>query len=407
MMDRRKIWVLIGLLAVLSACNRDEEEEEFIPSFVGPSQFTDADLAVLNKSLTLTAQPYNYANPALPRHIDDELQAMDNTPVTNRATDMGATLGRVLFYDVNLSVNNTISCSSCHQQSRAFSDPEQFSTGFDGGKTRRNSMSLANVKFYENGHFGWDEKASTLEEFVLFPIKDHVEMGMELPALEAKLQALDYYPILFRYAFGDTMVTADHTAKALAQFVRSIYSFGSKFDEGIALEGYPQADDGMPMLRNFTEQEKLGQDLFYNGRSETTCKYCHETAVFSIEDARNNGLSVNYADNGKGDVTGNPSHNAVFKIPSLRNVGLTAPYMHDGRFKTLEEVVDHYSDNIQPHTSLHPRLSVENNDDGRLGLPPVRLNLSQVEKDALVAFLHTLTDPGLATEPKYSDPFIQ
>ena len=405
MKDRTRFLVLMMLVVFLGACNKDDMDD-FEPVYLGTSKFSDADMAILNNTLNLSAQTFNYANPNLPKHIaNEELAAMDNTPANNVTTDMGATLGRVLFYDVQLSVNNTISCSSCHQQSSAFSDPDRFSSGFDGGKTRRNSMSLANVRYYENGRFGWDEKASSLEEFVLFPIKDHVEMGMDLRDLETKLATLDYYPVLFRNAFGDETITANRIAKALAQFVRSIFSYSSKFDEGIRQAGYPEADDGMPMLPNFTPLEKMGQDLFYNGVSGTTCKYCHETAVFSIEEARNNGLDASYTDNGKGEVTGNSRDYAVFKIPSLRNVGLTAPYMHDGRFQTLEEVVDHYSDNVQPHPNLHPRLSTINNDDGPLGSPPAKLSLTQTEKNALVAFLHSLSDPTLATEEKYSDPF--
>lgn len=404
-MDKSRYLVLVSLIAFFSSC-REDAIENYETSYWGTSQFSEVDLAILNDSLNLSTQTFNYANPALPKHIaDEELEFMDNTPADNRTTDMGATLGRILFYDVNLSVNNTISCASCHQQAFGFSDPDQFSTGFNSGTTRRNSMSLVNSRYYENGRFGWDEKAASLEEFVLFPIKDHLEMGMNLSDLETKLQQLPYYPVLFRNVFGDEIITSDRTAKALAQFVRSILSYRSKFDEGIRLAGYPEADDGMPFLPNFTDQEKLGQDIFYNGVGETTCKYCHETALFSIEEPRNNGLDALYDDNGKGEITGNSRDNAVFKIPQLRNIGLTAPYMHDGRLQTLEEVVDHYSDNVQPHPNLHPRLSTINNDDGPLGSPPIKLSLSQTEKEALVAFLHTLTDPTLANEEKYSDPF--
>lgn len=405
MMDKSKYVLLISLVALLSSCGKPDVEGMGLGEF-STSQFSEADLAILNGNLNLTGTVYNYANPDLPQHLNnEELLEMDNTPEDNPTTDMGATLGRVLFYDVNLSVNNTISCASCHQQAFGFSDPDQFSSGFDGGKTRRNSMGLANSRYYSNGRFGWDEKAASLEEFVLLPVQDHVEMGMDLGELERKLQQLDYYPVLFRNAFGDENITSDRISRALAQFVRSIFSHNSKFDQGIADAGYPLADDGMPFMKNFTPQEKLGQDIFYNGRGETNCKYCHETAVFSIEEARNNGLATQYDDNGKGEITGNSEHNGVFKIPSLRNIGLTAPYMHDGRFQTLEEVVDHYTDGVAAHPSLHPRLSTLNNDDGPLGSTPRQLSLNQVEKDALVAFLHTLTDPTLATEAKYSDPF--
>lgn len=402
-MKKSRLLILIPLIALLSSCGGDEMED-MVPDFLGTSQFSESDLLILNNSLNMATNPYNYANPDLPRHFtDEELQFYDNTPDNNPTTDMGATLGRVLFYDKNLSANNTISCASCHQQAYGFSDPDQFSTGLNGEKTRRNSMSLVNSRFYERGRFGWDEKAATLEEFALLPVQDHVEMGMGLGELERKLQQLEYYPVLFRNAFGDENINADRIAKALAQFSRSIVSYRSKFDEGIALAGYPQAEDGMPLLPNFTPAEKIGQEIFYNGLKEATCKYCHGATYLAAEEPRNNGLSLSYTDKGKGEITGNSDENGTFKAPSLKNIALTAPYMHDGRFQTLEEVVDHYSDGVEAHPNLHFRLSTI--DDGPLGSPPMKLNLTQAEKDGLVAFLHTLTDPTLASEEKYSDPF--
>jgi len=399
--------ILLAFIAVVSSCGRDEMDEmdEFEFVYNGTLQFSDADMAVLSKTLNLSTNPFNYAKPNLPRHFTEgEMEYQDNTPATNPVTDMGATLGRVLFYDKHLSANNTISCASCHQQAHGFSDPERFSTGFNGGKTRRNSMSLINARYFERGNMGWDEKSATLEEFVLEPIKDHVEMGMTMTDLESKLRQTDYYPVLFRNAFGDETITADRISKALAQFVRAIVSYDSKFDQGVAQAGFPEVDDGMPLLPNLTAQERLGQDIFFNGRNEATCKYCHGTPNLVIDTARNNGLEVIYSDKGKGEITGIATQEATFKVPSLRNIAQTAPYMHDGRFATLEEVVDHYSDNVQPHHNLHFRLSTI--DDGPLGSPPMKLNLTQSEKNALVAFLKTFTDPGIATEEKYSDPFI-
>jgi cytochrome c peroxidase len=316
---------------------------------------------------------------------------------------MGATLGRVLFYDKNLSADNSISCASCHKQDKGFSDDAQLSVGIKGTTTRRNSMTLINSRYYENGRFFWDERAATLEEQVLMPIRDHNEMGLELPAMEQKLHQLDYYPILFRQAFGDEEITARRVALALSQFTRSIISYQSKFDKGIIQAGNSEISDLTPNFPNFTAQENLGVDIFYRGRNEATCKYCHGSAQVVAQEARNNGLEVNYADNGKGEITGNPAHKATFKAPSLRNIALTGPYMHDGRFETLMEVVEHFNTGVQPHQSLHFRLSTI--DDGPLGSPPMQMNLNQQEKEALVAFLHTLTDPTIATDPKFSDPF--
>lgn len=402
-MKKHNFLILVTLIALLNGC-RGDEMDDFEPGFPGTSQFSEADMVILNQTLDLAATPFNYAKPNLPRHFTEgEMEYQDNMPEDNPITDMGATLGRVLFYDVALSVNNTISCSSCHQQASGFSDPARFSTGFDGRKTRRNSMTLVNSRYYERGRMGWDERAASMEEFVLLPITDHLEMGMDLGELETKLRKTDHYPVLFRNAFGDEIITTDRISKALAQFVRAIVSYDSKFDQGMAQAGFPEVLDGLPPLPNLTAQEKLGQDIYFSGRKEATCQYCHGSPNLVIDTARNNGLDVVYADKGKGEVTGIASENGTFKVPTLRNIALTAPYMHDGRFQTLAEVVDHYSDNVQPHPNLHFRLSTI--DDGPLGSPPMKLNLTQGEKDALVAFLHTFTDPGIATEEKYSNPF--
>lgn len=404
----KKVMLLICIFAIgIFACDKEEFDDD-ISENANPSDnadFSASDLNILNQTLQLRATLFNYANPDLPAHyFSDDTNESDNTPETNPITDAGATLGRVLFYDKNLSANNTISCASCHEQQAAFSDPNQFSIGLNGETTRRNSMTLINSRFYENGKFFWDERALTLEEQVLLPIQDHVEMGMELEDLEIKLQTLDYYNILFNKAFGDSQVTSDRIAKALSQFTRSIVSVNSKFDIGFAAAGNPEDEEQMPDFPNFSELENLGMDIFYRGRNGGTCLYCHGTPQHVNDEAKNNGLSLTYTDNGLGEITGNPFDNALFKVPSLRNVAKTAPYMHDGRFATLMDVVNHYSDGVQDHPNLHFRLKTL--DDGEDGDAEVlRLNLTQREKEALVAFLNTLTDEEVLTTEKYSDPF--
>ena len=286
----------------------------------------------------------------------------------------------------------------------AFSDNATFSEGLNGQITKRNSMTLINSRYYENGRFFWDERAATLEEQALIPIQDHAEMGMELGQLEIKLQALDHYPILFEKAFGSPEVNSDRIARALSQFMRSIVSIDSKFDAGFAAAGYPEDEEQMPDFPNFTAQENLGMDIFYRGRKGATCLYCHGTPQHVNDEAKNNGLSLSYVDKGKGKITGHLADDALFKVPSLRNIAKTAPYMHDGRFATLMDVVNHYSDNVQDHPNLHFRLKTL--DDGQAGTAEVlRLNLTQEEKEALVAFLHTLTDEAVLSDEKYSDPF--
>lgn len=188
---------------------------------------------VLDEVLNLPDQAFNYADLELPAFFNDrDNRNENNTPNNNPVTNAGATLGRVLFYDVNLSANNTISCASCHLQTAGFSDPNPFSEGFAGGLTGRNSMGLSNGKYYDNGHFFWDERAESLEEQVLMPIQDTVEMGLTLGELETKVTAQTYYPSLFEEVYGDDEVTTERIALALSQFVRSIVSYQSNYDIG-------------------------------------------------------------------------------------------------------------------------------------------------------------------------------
>lgn len=393
-MKTQTLFLLGALCTLLISCSKDDLDQEQLASM----GFTNADLVILNRVLNLDAQLHNYSNPSLPDHyLDGPADEFDNTPEDNPITDMGATLGRVLFYDRSLSVDNRISCASCHRQQNGFSDPRRFSRGVNGEIGSRNSMGLINARYYENGKFFWDERAASLEEQVLMPIEDHKEMGMNLSDLEVKLGQLDYYEVLFERAFGSKEVTSDRISKALAQFVRSIISVNSKFDRGLIASGQ-EGDLGTKPLPNFTDQENEGMDIFLN---RATCVYCHGTALNVNDEAKNNGLELNYADGGKGDFTGIASDEAEFKVPSLRNIEFTAPYMHDGRFATLMDVVNHYSDNVQQHENLNFRLTT----DEKRGGNPLRLGLTQSEKEALVAFLRTLSDDDVATAKKWSNPF--
>ncbi|MDF4202953.1 cytochrome c peroxidase [Maribacter sp. SA7] len=353
------------------------------------SDIVEVDDSILN----LPDTPFNYANILLPDFFfDNDVRDEDNTPNNNATTDNGATLGRVLFYDKNLSMNNTISCASCHIQENGFSDPNALSTGFNGELTARNSMGLANARFYENGRFFWDERAATLEEQTLVPIQDLVEMGLSLPELEAKLTQQPYYAALFTNAFGDATITSNRVALALSQFIRSMVSYESKFDEGLAQT--QDIDDNFP---NFTTSENRGKQLFMS--NQTRCFDCHATNVFVGDDARNNGLDATITDLGVGGVTGNNNELGEFKVPSLRNIALTGPYMHDGRFETLDEVIEHYNSGVQNNPNLDNRLTQGNN--------VRRLNLSDADKQALVDFLNTLTDDAFINDEKYASPFLE
>lgn len=298
--------------------------------------------------------------------------------IQNPLTNEGATLGRVLFYDGHLSKNNLISCGSCHIQSKGFADPNQFSTGFKLVKTTRNSMALSNISMQRS--YFWDERATKLEEQVMMPVQNHIEMGIEkLEVLPAKLENVPYYPALFEAAFGDEEITEERIRFALAQFLRSMVSGGSRYEDGLANQ-----------FTNFTPLENMGRVLFTSWDSKAGCANCHGGVLLNGWSAENIGLDATPVDEGVGL--------GRFKVPSLLNVAVTAPYMHDGRFQTLEEVIEHYDNGVQMNDGLSWAML---NDQGG----PKRLGLNAIEKQALIAFLKTLTDESYLKDPKFSDPF--
>ncbi|HEY0549494.1 MAG TPA: cytochrome c peroxidase, partial [Verrucomicrobiae bacterium] len=299
---------------------------------------------------------------------------------------------RVLFYDKRLSTNQTVSCSSCHQPQFGFSDARRFSVGFNGGLTGRNSMGLNNARYYARGRFFWDERAATLEDQVLQPIQNAVEMGMTLPTLVARLSAEPFYTNLFANAFGTPVVTTNRISRALAQFVRSMVSTQSKYDAGVGIG-----------FTNFTAQETLGRQIYLGQVGNATCAACHGPDTFSTPNIFNNGLELPYVDRAVGAITGRAQDDGLFKVPSLRNIALTAPYMHDGRFTNLEEVVEFYNSGVVLNANLPPPLRAP----PAPGQPPSarRLNLTNNQKAALVAFLRTLTDTNLTSDVRFSDPF--
>ncbi len=353
--------------------------------------------SITTNALLLPATSFNYAAPVLPASfLVQPILGQDNTPANNLTTDSGATLGRVLFYDKRLSTNQTVSCSSCHQREHGFSDPRPFSVGFDGGLTGRNSMGLSNARWYQRRHFFWDERANTLEDQVLMPIQNAVEMGMTLEALTNRLAAEPFYTNLFAVAFGSPGITTNRISRALAQFVRSIISTGSKYDAGVSNS-----------FANFTTQENLGRRIFLGqvGNPPATCAACHGTDNFVPGPAlNNNGLEFPFVDKGVGAITGLATDDGKFKVPSLRNIALTAPYMHDGRFTNLEQVVEFYNSGVVDNPNLAPPLRVPT-PPGQPPGPVLRLNLTAAQKAALVAFLKTLTDTSVTTAAKFSDPF--
>ncbi len=321
-------------------------------------------------------------------------------PADNPLTNEGVALGRFLFYEKQLSADNTLSCGSCHQQARAFTDGQPLAVGLNGARHPRNTMSLANVMWVQ--HLNWDGRFGRLEDQNRMPIENHVEMGQPLAVGVRKLQNNGRYPVLFQRAFGTRTITEELVLKALAQFQRTLISADSRFD------AYLRTRTG------FTPQEALGMRLFgqhpyradeqYPGSPAVrgaNCGDCHTpSGLFMPNSATNNALDAVLTDAGRGAVTGLATDQGKFFIPTLRNIALTAPYMHDGRFATLEDVVDHYNDHLAlTSPNADPQLQAAN--DG----PGPGLHLTNDEKAALVAFLKTLTDTAFVQNPTFADPF--
>ncbi|MEO5511677.1 MAG: cytochrome c peroxidase [Longimicrobiales bacterium] len=342
------------------------------------------DSSLTTPSLPQQASAYADARVLPPRHFviaaAGSVLAADNTPPDNPISDAGAALGRVLFYDKRLSSNDRVACSSCHQQAAGFSDTLRFSVGIHGGHTAVHSMALANARYYRRGRFFWDERAASLEDQVLRPIQDTLEMGTTLENLEAKLRVTPFYAPLFDAAFGSTAITSDRIARALSQFVRSMLSADARFDRTFDAFGQPD-------LRSFTAAEAEGLQLF----NVSGCASCHRTNAQVSDGPSNTGLDVNASSGVAG--TG------AFKAPSLRNVAVRRFFMHDGRFSSLEAVVAFYDSVIQMNPNLERRLR---SPDGSVAL---RLNLSASQRTALVAYLGTLTDSSFLAAEKYSSPF--
>jgi cytochrome c peroxidase len=348
----------------------------------------------VSEYLNLPTAPFNYANQPLPDYmLISQLLNVDNTPAHNPVTDHGATLGRVLFYEKGLSKNNTISCASCHKQEKAFSDDAIFSEGWEGHETGRHSMGIINGKYYYSGKFFWDERVASLEQQTLMPIQDSVEMGLTLNEMEERLKGLPYYKPLFTSAFGNDEITSEKAAMAMAQFIRSIVSYRTKYDTGRFM-----MNTQFGPFNNFSDSENLGKKLF-NGFKKVKCASCHGSDAFASTGGRNNGLDASTTDAGIGGVTGASFEMSTFKAPSLKSVLLRAPYMHDGRFSTIEEVIEHYNSGVQNHPNLDQDLK-----DFDTGLAK-SMDMTELEKTALVDFLKTLTDNALVTDEKFSNPF--
>ncbi|PHS08246.1 MAG: cytochrome-c peroxidase [Kordia sp.] len=391
----KKFLVLFAItLAFFTSCSDDNSNQiaSTTPVAIDISDYLNIDFNNLS----------NYAFQTTPVYI-----TKDNT-VANPITNEGATLGRILFYDENLSSDNTVSCSTCHQQVNAFSDIDVASSGVNG-LTGRHSMRLINSRFSNETKFFWDERANTLEEQTTMPIQDHNEMGFSgtngdgnFNDLIIKLNDVEYYPELFEFAFGDQVITEQRIQSALAQFIRSIQSFDSKYDVGRTFA----TNDQVPFT-NFTAEENTGKQLFltpptFDGSGIRTgggvgCSGCHAAPEFDIDpNTLNNGI-IGVLNSVDTDLT-------ITRAPSLRDLFKTDGTLNGGLMHTsitdINSVIEHYnqmppgSDNAQLDPRLKPAGNIQN------------LNMTTDEKSNLISFLKTLSGTDVYSNEKWADPFV-
>ncbi len=390
---------LMALTVIFFSCSDDEP---------GSNAVLDKDQSIIASTLTIDlAHLDNYAHQEIPDYI-----TKDN--MGNQAlSDMGATLGRVLFYDKALSSDQTISCASCHKQDLAFSDVLPVSAGING-HTPRHSMRLINARFAQRNDFFWDGRAASLEDQTTTPIQDHIEMGFsgrsgdpDFNALIERLEDKAYYTVLFRYAFGSEEITEERIQVALAQFIRSIQSFDSKYDSG-----RQNASNDQQPFANFSTLENQGKQLFLappqfnpNGvriGGGLGCGGCHRAPEFDIDpNTLSNAVIAN--------ATADDLDLGNFNAPSLRDLfnadgTLNGPLMHNGRFQNMPAVLDHYNAIPDPaelaqNVFIDRRLLPNNQSQ--------RLNITADERAGVIAFIKTLSGKSVYNDPKWSDPFLK
>lgn len=336
--------------------------------------------------------------PTTPAVYDSTLYSLDfqglpviAAPRDNRPTVQGVRLGKMLFFETMLSKNGTQSCASCHQQKDGFSDIRQFSIGVENKPGKRQAMAIFNLAFHKNGLF-WDGRAASIREQSLKPIQDPLEMNETLENAVKKLSASQTYRDQFIRAFGSDTITPLKISLALEQFELTLLSGNSLYDKSVRKEAVLTAEQERGRKLFFTEFDPTGKV------KGAECFHCHGGPDFSNHDYINNGLDMeaDFTDVGRFEVTKNPRDRAKFKVTSLRNIAVTPPYMHDGRFKTLEEVVNHYNTGAK-NSSTVDILMQYNLQKGGLGL-------SEQDKSDLVAFLKTLTDETFLSNTSFAAP---
>jgi len=329
----------------------------------------------------------------VPTPVNLEIPALFNSlllppsvPTNNPQTLEGIALGRKLFYEPLLSNDGTQACASCHLAENSFTDPNRFSTGITGEIGTRNAMPIVNLVWNFQNRFLWDGGASSLEDQVDDPIENPIEMNNTWPNVVATLQATSDYPDLFEQAFGTPIITREFVARAIAQFERTLISGNSRFDQ------YLLGDNNA-----VTAQEINGFNVFMD-ENRGDCFHCHGNEfnpLWTNNAFHNNGLDSSFEDLGLGGFTGDPLDYGKFKSPSLRNLAYTAPYMHDGRFATLDEVINHYSEGLVYSNTIDPLMK---------NIAEGGAQLTDSDKADLKAFLLSLSEPEFTTNPAFLNP---
>ena len=331
----------------------------------------------------------NYVNQPTPMPLEIPEIFSDNIldpviPIDNPQTVEGVALGKKLFFDPILSGDNTQACADCHKPQNAFTDNSRFSDGIDGVFGNRNSMPLFNLAWNYNDRFFWDGRTLSLEHQALEPVSDPIEMHNTWEVVVDRLSQHPEYPQLFNNAFGEGSITKEKTTKAIAQFERTLISANSKFDRFLLGEA------------TLTPEEQNGFDVFMD-ESRGDCFHCHgnpNNPLWTNNAFHNNGLDATFTDLGLGEVTGDPGDNGKFRSPSLRNLAYTAPYMHDGRFATLDEVINHYSEGLQNSPTIDPLMKKVNQGG---------VQLTDQDKADLKTFLLSLSDPSFINNPDFQN----
>jgi len=383
MKSSRIILLFLSLIVVLISCNRDE---------LIVNQFPNEDFDLISASLNLPIEPLDYEM-IIPSSLGNPV-TFDNNK---------ATLGRVLFYDTDLSSDKTVSCGTCHKQELAFSDDVSFSDGVLDNQSLRNTMSLGSVLSFQVYYqsvsnpsgipFLWDNSAGSADELSKMAFTSPHEMGMDMPDVVDEVNSKNYYAPLVKAAYDTEEINETDLLDALSEFVRAIGSFDSRFDREFnsmfATHGHMNIATTLN-YDSFTDQENIGKTIYMND-----CTSCHSPInARPLVLSANNGLYMDYPD--KGIVKGWSSDQ--FKVPTLRNLAYSAPYMHDGSLETLDDVIEHYSTGVQPTEHLSYVLQ-------ELDGTPIHQNYTADEKEALKAFLLTMTDNTLIESERFSNPF--